>query len=137
VNILLLLALAAGVAYGWLALPLLLPLVSDDVEAAVEESEWQRLSEADKIRLRMSSLKVGMDSDEVRRVLDLADKIPYAMSRSSNHSTCVYEIRPNHTLFLRDILDEGLLDAELHDGKQVVARMSAPKTPSAKKTPGK
>lgn len=130
-TILLLLVMAAGVAYGYFGVPFLLPFVSDHVEAAVEEPAGQRVSEVDEIRFRMLLLKPGMDSREVDRVLGLANKL-FAAGRSSNSWTCVYKIGPNHTLFLQYLGEEGLLAATLHDSKQLVARM-----PAEQITPGK
>jgi hypothetical protein len=130
-NILLLLALAAGVVYGWFGVPFLLPLVSDGIEATVEEPPGQVFSEADEIRFRMLSLKTGMDFDEIARVLGR----PVLLR--GHWSFGVYwfgwiQIDPNQTLLLSVGRTEGLFTAELHNSKQVVATM-----PVSQITPGK
>lgn len=120
-NILLLLALAAGVAYGWFGVPSLLPF-ADGIDATAEEPEGQVLSEADQIRFRMQSLILGMDNDEAGRVLFLHN-MPASirvLERSSWYR--LFNIDKSHTLLLQYAWNGGLVAAELFDGEQAVAR---------------
>jgi hypothetical protein len=75
-NLLLVLALAVGVAYGWFGVPFFLTILADDTEAVTEELPDQRLSaveqaEVDDLRSRMLSLKAGMGEHKVSKVLGL------------------------------------------------------------------
>lgn len=132
-NILLLFALGIGVAYGRLAVPFLLPMLSD---AIVEESEGQARSEADELRFRMLSLKSGMAHAEVERVFGLVDKHVTVESIFYGGLICSVQIDREHVLRLtyhsRGFTATRLVTAELHDGEQVLARM-----PAAQMIPGK
>jgi hypothetical protein len=70
-NILLMVALATGVLYGYFGVPFFLPLVSDELPMA-EEPECPTLSEVEDIRLRMLLLKRGMKHSDAEEVLGLA-----------------------------------------------------------------
>jgi hypothetical protein len=111
-NILLVLALAAGIAYGYFGVPFLLPLVADDVEATVEEPNGQRISDLDETRFRLQRLRPGMTGKEVAKVLDLPyNPHPYSIgSRCWNSFN--YGIDQSHYLHL-DFGPTGLVTAEL------------------------
>ena len=64
-NLLLILALAAGVAYGGFGVPYFL------ARDSVEEPEEQPLSVAQKIHFRMGLLGPGMDSVQAKKVLGI------------------------------------------------------------------
>ena len=99
-NILLLLALVIGIAYGRFGIPFLLPLVSDGIEETVEEPLGQVFSEADDIRFRMLSLKEGMTSDEVEKWLGLIKK-RLASLDSFPARTDFCQIAQGHVVVLR------------------------------------
>jgi hypothetical protein len=129
-NMLLILALAVGVAYGRFAIPFFLPLVSDHTEALVEEQDAQALSEVDDIRLRIPSLKPGMCSGEVDKLLDLANKHSFLSGCLESDNTMwmseCYPIGQRHALHLKYVSSR-VVSAELRDGEQVVARVPAAK----------
>jgi hypothetical protein len=118
-NILLLLALAVGVAYGRFGVPFLAAIGS---EAVVEEPEEQCLPEADAIGFRMKLLKSGMDHDEVRKVLGLTGQ-PHTVSTLYNVIHC-YPVRPHHNLYV-GCIGNSLFTAELYDRHQLVVRAPA------------
>jgi hypothetical protein len=115
-NILLILALAAIVAYGRFGVPFFLPMVSDD--APVDEG--QPVSEADEVRHRMRLLRPGAHECDVERILGLADKPPPALNG-------VYVLDPNYVLWLTYDRNQGLVRAELYQGEQLVRRGPATK----------
>jgi hypothetical protein len=123
-NIILLLALAAGVAYGGFGVPLL----SDDTEAVVEESGGQVLSEADEIRLQMPRLKPGMNQGEAEKVLGLDNK-PRAFFGFGGFSSSygmTYHIDQRHTLtLLFDRPTGSVTTAKLYDGERLVLAFPA------------
>jgi len=119
VNILLLLALAIGVAYGRFGVPF---FAATGSEAMVEEPEEQCLSEANAIRFRMELLKPGMDHDAVRKVLGLTGKADTVTTYY--HVIHCYQLRPHHTLYV-GCIGNGLFTAELCDGDQLVVRAPA------------
>jgi hypothetical protein len=131
-NILLLLTLAAGVAYGWLGVPFLLPFVSDEIEEAVEEPQGQLYPEIEEMRVRMLALKVGMAHGDVAKVLDLASKSSGCFSGDGNSWMTFYYVRPKHKLWLRFSKVNTLLWAELCSDEQVVARFPAATMTQAK-----
>jgi hypothetical protein len=112
-NILLLLALAAGVAYGRFGLPFLLAIGSDDDGAMFHEADLQSRLKADKIYFRMFLLKPGMEEDEVKRVLGLLEQSPADAARSGNLQVDKYEIDRRHALWLHYDYNRILIKAEL------------------------
>jgi hypothetical protein len=80
-NILLLLALAAGIGYGYFGVPFLLPFVAEQVEDVAEEPVVGVISEAHNMQCRMLSLRPGMKGADVHRVLGLANT-PFILGRS-------------------------------------------------------
>jgi hypothetical protein len=123
-NILLLLALTSGLAYGYFGVPFLLPLVSDGIEETVEEPPGQVFSEADEIHLRLLSLKGGMTSDEVEKWLGLNKK--HLVWFDSWTDYC--QIDQGHVVVLRYrffLGALGLSTAELHNRDRLVAYRAA------------
>src|ERR1700722_1451328 len=126
-TIFLLLVLAAGVGYGLFGIPFFLPFVADDVEAAVEEPPKPRISDADEVHYRLLKLKPGMNWREVDKVFGdlLVDKFLHETGNALVGITKVYQISPGVTLHLRFTRGKALSDAELRNGKKVVARIAA------------
>jgi hypothetical protein len=134
-NILLLVALAAGVTYGWFGVPLFLPMISDDTEAIVEERGQPR-SEVDEVRFRMLLLKRGMKHSDAEEVLGLASgtgtigmggSFTFASDNpSSSDYLVIYQLGHGHTLCLEYTRSGGLVAADLRSGQQVVASMREP-----------
>jgi hypothetical protein len=138
-NILLLLTLAAGVAYGWFGVPFFLTILADDSEGVTEELGDHRLSEVeqaevDDLRCRMLSLKTGMDKQKVSKVLGLLIYATLAYEFDSNGgdgwppwSEDLYRVGQRHALMLRyDYRGLGL--AELHNRDGLVARVPSAST---------
>jgi hypothetical protein len=94
----------------------LLPLFSDDVEAAVEEPQGQRLSELDEIRRSMHRLRQGMKEHDVEKVLILTSTPPIA-SRTLYTLTRRHVIDREHILWLTYGRYGGLINAELRNSR--------------------
>jgi hypothetical protein len=136
-NILVLAALALGVAYGGFGISFLLPTISDDMEAMVEATEAPVPPEIDYIRSRMLSLKKGMTFEEAERVLGLVDKFTLEALTPFGWIVVGYEIDGMHVvlrLFLsfgdRGVTSGWLEGAELYQGARVVARFGSTVPPS-------
>jgi hypothetical protein len=121
-NILLVIALATGAVYGWLGVPFLLPLVSDDIQVA-EDDLARGLSPVEELIFQMEQLRSGMvykplRKSEVGRVLGLASFQCDGCFSSGNTCITVYTIDSSHRLFLTIHLDS-TYEAVLYDGNHV------------------